>query len=76
MSDDFRNPPLARKVGAGLLRALGGLFGKKNVHKAKESLDVLKDEFKAGRQDAEGEPKPDPTRIPHEELDSEDDAEP
>lgn len=70
MTDDSRSPSLSRKAGRGLLRALSGLFGKKNVRKARDSLDVLKDEFRAGKQEAEGEPKPPPKPIPHKDLES------
>lgn len=49
MSDSFRKPTLARKAGRGFLRALAGLFGKPAVGKARDSMELLREEFREGR---------------------------
>ena len=59
--------PLSRKLGRGFARALAGLFGRRPLKKAQESLDVLAGEYRAGKRDAEGKEEP-PRRIPHREI--------
>ena len=70
MSDRVDEPSLSRKAGRGFLRALRGLFGARNVRRAAESIDALKDEYRAGRDEAKGE-EPPPKTIPHEVVDDE-----
>lgn len=72
MSDNISHSGAARKLGRGFVRLLTGLFGRNNMRKARESVDVLAEEFRAGKREAEaaGE-KPPPRRIEHRELNSE-----
>ena len=48
------------------MRALRGLFGARFLLKAKESAEVLRDEFREGAQEAEEQPDP-PRAIAHRE---------
>ena len=59
--------PLSRKLGRGFARALAGLFGRRTLKKAEESLDVLAEEYRAGKREADGKEEP-PRRIPHREI--------
>jgi hypothetical protein len=62
---------LCRKAGRGLVRMLTGLFGARNVTKARDSAAVLAREYRAGQREAEGgEEPPAPLPIPHRTLDS------
>jgi hypothetical protein len=70
VSDNIRHRSLPRKAGRGLMRALRGLFGGDSLKKAGESWRVLKEEYRQGRSDAEGD-EPAPKRIPHREVDGE-----
>ena len=71
MSDKLQDPSLARRLGRGVLRALSGLFGPRNVRKARDSVDVLKREFAEGKREAEGgDERPPPRRIEHRDVDS------
>lgn len=67
MTDNIRHPSLSRKAGRGFLRALKGLFGGRTLRRAAESIDVLRDEYAAGREEAKKRESP-PRRIPHREL--------
>jgi hypothetical protein len=67
LSDNIRHPSLSRKAGRGFLRALRALLGPRTLGKAADSLDVLRDEYRAGREEAEGA-EPPPRRIPHRET--------
>jgi hypothetical protein len=60
--------PLSRKLGRGFARALAGIFGRRNLKKAQESLDVLAAEYRAGKRETDGE-EPPPRRIGHREID-------
>lgn len=67
MTDNIRHPSLSRKAGRGFLRALKGLFGGRTLKRATESWDVLREEYAAGKEEAQdGESAP--RRIPHREL--------
>jgi hypothetical protein len=67
VSDNIRQSSLSRKAGRGLLKAFRALFGDKTAAKTARSWKVLKDEFRAGREEAEA--KEPPTRpIPHREV--------
>jgi hypothetical protein len=59
---------LSRKAGRGLARILAGLLGSKGVRKAKESADVLKEEFEAGKREAEGDVSKPPREIEYRDL--------
>ena len=48
------------------MRALRGLFGARFLVKAKESAEVLRDEFREGAREAEDHPEP-TLSIPHRE---------
>jgi len=67
VSDNIRQSSLARKAGRGLRRALGALFGEKRLARAEESLDVLKQEYRAGREEGAADDDATPRRIAHRE---------
>lgn len=67
MTDNIGEDPPARKAGRGLTRLLRGLFGRKRFARTRESWQVLKREYRAGRASAEEDPEPPPRRIPHKE---------
>ena len=70
MSDNIRHSSLSRKAGRGLLKAFRALFGDKAARKTARSWEVLKDEFRAGRAEAEGE-EASPRRVEHREVSEE-----
>ena len=63
--NNMGDPTLARKLGRGLLRAIAGLFGRDTVRKTRDSLDVLQEEYRSGR---DGQPEPPPRRVPFREV--------
>ncbi len=73
---DKNPPPWSRRAGRGLRRILGRLLGEKNVRRAGESTEVLKREFKTGRQQPPEEQAKDgdapKKEIPHREIDGSD----
>jgi len=70
VSDNIRHESTPRKAGRGFLRALRALLGPRNVARTAESLKVLGEEYRAGRDEAEPE-EPPPRRISYRELRSE-----
>lgn len=67
MTDNIRHPSLSRKAGRGFLRVLRGLFGRRTLRRAAESLDVLREEYAAGKEESQGR-EPPPRRIPHRDV--------
>ena len=67
MSDKIKPDSWPRRAGRGLARALAGFLGKERMSKARESVDVLKREYEAGRREGEEEP---PRRIDHRAVDT------
>jgi hypothetical protein len=59
--------PLSRKLGRGFARALAGIFGRKTLKKTQESLEVLADEYRAGKRDPDEREEP-PRRISHRDI--------
>lgn len=57
----------AERAGRGLARLLRGLFGDRFLSKAADSARVLRDEYRAGREAAEGAPD-ETRRIAHREV--------
>ncbi|MHC4342206.1 MAG: hypothetical protein ACYSX0_18580 [Planctomycetota bacterium] len=67
MTDNMSHTPLSRKLGRGFARALAGIFGRRNLKKAQDSLDVLAEEYRAGKWETDEEEAP-PRRISHREI--------
>lgn len=65
----------ARRAGRGFGRLLRGIFGEKRVARARESLDVLRDEYRAGKDEtaAAEEGEEGPRTISHKEKPPADD---
>lgn len=63
----MRQSSLSRKAGRGLLKAFRALFGNKATAKTARSWTVLKEEFRAGREEAEAR-EPPTRRIAHKEI--------
>ena len=55
--------PLSRKAGLGLARLLRGLLGRRTLARARASVEVLKREYRAGKDDAPAPPKAVPHRV-------------
>lgn len=69
----MRQSSLSRKTGRGLLKAFRALFGDKATAKTARSWKLLKDEFRAGREEAEAK-EPPTRRIQHREVTREEDS--
>ncbi len=67
MSDKIKPDSWSRRAGRSLARALRGLLGKEQLGKVRDSIDVLKREYEAGRREGEEEP---PRRIDHRAVDA------
>ena len=69
MSDNIRQEGVSRKAGRGFLRTLKSLFGDRPLKKAGASWRALKEEFRAGSEEAEAK-EPSPRGIPYREVGS------
>jgi hypothetical protein len=69
MGDADQSSSAAERAGRAVIRALRGLFGDRFVVKAKESAEALRDEFVAGKREADDQPDP-PRAIIHRDLES------
>ena len=67
-------PSAAEQAGRGLVKILKGIFGGRSLTRAKESVEVLKREFKEGRVDPD-RAEPAARRIEHREKISPDERE-
>ena len=63
VSDKNKSEPAARSAGRGVGWLLKKLIGREPIAKVGDSARALRDEYEAGRRDAE--PKP-PRTVPHE----------